>query len=613
METPLNEVPTPPELPQTENPTPQPPAKKRRKWLLPVIIGGGAAFLLLLVGIIAFFLLRSSDLPFKPDTSLIPVSSDGEHWGYINKDGNYVINPQFKDATWFNNGLARVENEDGKYGFIDKKGNFKIPAQYSQATIFNEGLAFVVEEGGHPTCIDKNGNVKFEFAMAEGVGCFQEGLAPFYTLNNDNEAKWGFVDKKGNVVINPQFAYVHNFSNGLAAVATDKEKWGFINKEGTYVINPQFDNVGNFYKTGIAPFKTGDKWGFIDKKGKYVINPQFEAVSDFYENTAIVSQNDKCGFINEKGNFIINPQFDNCSVFIYGEGLAAVALDDKVGFIDKKGKYIINPQFDFAFDFCDGFSIVGMDGKYGIINKKGNYIVNPQFEEIKQPYLDFSMVQNEYYDASKFLNHFLKNFNAANVDGLPVSDVTLSDIASHNVYRHTWEANTWNRRVPIRLNEKMSDDITLADVEFNFLSDTYNYSGDWWSYEKTYNYSAYCSYATYSFDLDNKAAKRSGSIAVALCNKLKSIYGGTVSNFESEYSYGTNKKVECKNVNFIVMGSYGKLHMLVFFDEDSYQEMLNELTKDEEEMITEETTYEYEEDYDHTDSVAVTDSMSYSW
>ena len=90
METPLNEVPTPPELPQTENPTSQSPAKKRKKWLLPVIIGGGAAFLLVIAGIIAFFLLRSSNLPFKPDTSLIPVMN-GDHWGYINKKGKILL------------------------------------------------------------------------------------------------------------------------------------------------------------------------------------------------------------------------------------------------------------------------------------------------------------------------------------------------------------------------------------------------------------------------------------------------------------------------------------------------------------------------------------------
>ena len=593
METPLNEVPTPQELPKTDNPTPQPPAKKRRKWLIPVIIGAAAAFMLVLAGIVALFLLlRSSDPSFKPDTSLIPVSN-GEKWGYIDKKGNYVINPQFKDATWFNNGLARVQNEEGKYGFIDKKGNYEIPAHYSQATIFAEGLAFVVEDGGHPTCIDKDGDTEFEFTMADGVCCFQEGLAPFYILNDKNEAKWGFVDKKGDVVINPQFTYVRYFNNGLAAVANDKDKWGFINKEGTYVINPQFDNVGDFHDAGIAPFKSGEKWGYIDKKGKYVINPQFESVSDFYDGKAIALQSGKWGYINPKGKFIINPQFDNCSIFIYGEKIAAIMMDDKVGYIDEKGKYVINPQFDMAYDFCDGFAFVKSGDKYGLINPKGNYIVNPQFDNIKQPYLDFSLVQSEYYDASKFLKSFLSNFTASQVDGMPVAGVTLSDIASHHKYSGDWKSNLWYRSLTLKQDDDITDDINLNEVSFSFSSDTYNYSYDWWSYDKTYHYSAPCTYVTYKFDLDHKAAYRAKSIGTALCDKLRSIYGGKVSAVESKYAYAFVKKIECGSINFIVSGSYSSLMMTVFFDQDTYQDTIRELTKDDEEVVAETDPSDY--------------------
>ena len=603
MEDTINEVPTPPALPKEETPIPPKPAKKRRKWLIPVIIGGGAAFLLAITAGVLFFFLHSSGPAFKPDTSLIPVS-DGEHWGYINKKGNYVINPQFKDASWFNNGLARVMAEDGKYGFIDKKGNYEIAAQYSQATIFNEGLAFVVEEGGYPTCIDKDGDIVFEFSMAEGVGCFKEGLAPFYVLNDKNEAKWGFVDKKGNVAINPQFTYVRSFCNGLAAVANDKEKFGFIDKDGLYVINPQFDNAGNFSDNGLASFKSGDKWGFIDKKGKYIINPQFDAASDFYDGKAIVGQNDKFGFINKNGNFIINPQFDNASIFIYGEGLAAVLMDEKVGFIDEKGKYVINPQFEYASDFIDGMSFVRSGDNYGIINKKGNYIVNPQFEQVKEPYLDFSMVQSEYYDASKFLSTFLKNFSSSQVDGLPAAGVTLSDIASSSKYSDSWKSNTWSNYISLRPNEEMTDDITLTDVEFKFLSNTYTYSYGWWSYEKEYNYSDVCSSITYTFDLDNKAAYRSGSIAAALCNKLKNTYGGTVSNFESEYSYGPNKKVEGGKVNCIVTGTYSTLSLTIFFDKDSYSEVLRNLTQTDEIVETEAS-----DEWDYNDSTIIAEAV----
>jgi hypothetical protein len=54
-------------------------------------------------------------------------------------------------------------------------------------------------------------------------------------------------------------------------------KWGYIDKTGKIVINPQFDNAWRF-NDGLAKVRFGEKYGFIDKKGKIVINPQFDGI-----------------------------------------------------------------------------------------------------------------------------------------------------------------------------------------------------------------------------------------------------------------------------------------------------------------------------------------------
>lgn len=50
-------------------------------------------------------------------------------YGYVNKNGEFVIKPIFDDATPFHGGLAEV-TIDGKIGFINNKGNFVIPCIY---------------------------------------------------------------------------------------------------------------------------------------------------------------------------------------------------------------------------------------------------------------------------------------------------------------------------------------------------------------------------------------------------------------------------------------------------------------------------------------------------
>jgi hypothetical protein len=82
---------------------------------------------------------------------------------------------------------------------------------------------------------------------------------------DDTTGKWGFIDKTGHYVINPQFDSAEPFSDGLAAVRIggwETGKFGFIDKTGHIVINPQFDFVSAF-SDGLAAVRIGSKWGYI--------------------------------------------------------------------------------------------------------------------------------------------------------------------------------------------------------------------------------------------------------------------------------------------------------------------------------------------------------------
>ena len=87
--------------------------------------------------------------------------------------------------------------------------------------------------------------------------------------------KTGYIDKKGQVVIVPQFDVGHEFSEGLAAVSIGG-KYGFVNPKGELVINPQFDGA-DIFSEGMALVWIGRKTGFVDQKGTLVINPQFDS------------------------------------------------------------------------------------------------------------------------------------------------------------------------------------------------------------------------------------------------------------------------------------------------------------------------------------------------
>lgn len=203
----------------------------------------------------------------------------------------------------------------------------------------------------------------------------------------------GFIDRTGKIIVNPQFTYAMNYSEGLIAVELINGKYGFIDKTGKFVINPQFENAGTFSE-GLARVRINQKYGYIDKVGNIVIQPQFAPTGQsnggvFSEGLAAValgeSTDDKEGYIDKTGKIVIEPKYKYATPF--SEGLAAVQSYDtgKFGFIDKNGKFVINPQFDFAGyfggskGFSEGLAAVGFQKQVGFIDKTGNFIIKPEF------------------------------------------------------------------------------------------------------------------------------------------------------------------------------------------------------------------------------------------
>lgn len=220
------------------------------------------------------------------------------------------------------------------------------------------------------------------------------GVYPFWSAGADGRTQAGFVDAKGNVVVQPAWDVAGVSivlgrplvcNEGMCAVAK-AGKWGYISTSGQLVIPPQFDAAEAFVN-GQAPVKLGNRWGYIDKTGRYAINPQFTDAGYFYSNLARASTEPGWGFIGRSGNWVIRPQFANAESF--SEGLASACVKEsnvfgstqgKCGFISTDGRFTIKPQFDEAGTFSEGLATVKMDGKWGYINGAGTIVINPQFD-----------------------------------------------------------------------------------------------------------------------------------------------------------------------------------------------------------------------------------------
>ena len=389
----------------------------------PLIVLGYLVCMVFIVLIIVYLSISGkiptldTGMESKKTTILYKIIQNGKY-GFIDAKGKIVISPQFDYVKDFSESIAAfnlggsVQNSGslsvifndimitvygGKWGFINEVGNYVVNPQFDDVQSFSEGLA-TVSVGGSPIT-------------------FGGSQIPA-TIGGVEGSKWGFIDKKGNYIVNPQFDDVWTgFEHGVAlvnlgmklygmrdgkVVAGEKGKWGLIDKTGKYILNPQFDEVRNL-NGGLFAFAVGNKFGIIDKNGKYVASPKYDEIEKFSEDVAAVKIGHKWGFISSEGQYIVDPQFDQ--VHSYKEGLAAVCVGGKLqvygdtyggkwGFIDKKGNYIVNSQFDDVHYIADGlvgvniggrtdkkYAFIIKGGKWGIIDLDGKYIVDPIYDD----------------------------------------------------------------------------------------------------------------------------------------------------------------------------------------------------------------------------------------
>ncbi|MCB0465039.1 MAG: WG repeat-containing protein, partial [Aequorivita sp.] len=127
--------------------------------------------------------------------------------------------------------------------------------------------------------------------------------------------KVGFINGKGEWVIQPAYDKVRAFNVGLAPVNEGKE-WGFINEKGEKIIDIKYRDAEIFSDNGLAPVKEKKLWGFVDKTGKLVIPMEYDISIGMFG--FLQSGSDK-GFI---------------------DGLARVKKNKEWGFIDKTGKVV---------------------------------------------------------------------------------------------------------------------------------------------------------------------------------------------------------------------------------------------------------------------------------
>ncbi len=324
-------------------------------------------------------------------TKLFPMEVKGK-WGYMDQIGRMVIPAMYDYADDFKDGFAVVALKNLPCIINEKNVRIVDTSLYQFISPFSEGLAAVNDFNHKKYYINTKGQrvINLGDTIYEARK-FKNGLAVVSKQVDDHVLKFnhdiitlgykfGYIDTKGNLMINFLYEDADDFDEDLARVQL-KKKYGLINTKGEMILKAEYGNIDHFFENKAVIDGLG-KYGYVDTKGNVVIKPKFDMAYDFTEGMAAIwnAANNKYGFINGEGEIKIPLIYDNVKPF--SEGKAAVLKDGKWGFIDKNGTLVLRHVFDNASVYREGMCAVLIKRKWGFIDAAGSLIIPADFDAV---------------------------------------------------------------------------------------------------------------------------------------------------------------------------------------------------------------------------------------
>lgn len=364
----------------------------------------------------------------EADLEYLPVIVDkGDKWGMIGPDGKILFNDEFEnEPSSVVNGVFYVmeNNRYSLYKAKEKPELIKGAEDLIQPGYYTEGLIPIVREGERISLINIDGETKLTLTPISGQEVIQSGNR-FEEGNLHvklQNGKYGTINKKGEVIIEPKYDLISNFSEGICvAIVNGKDSDDSITivclnnngKEifkikGAYKLNNQAMAMG--FQGGRFPVIKGDILGFIDRKGEFNKIPskytEYIPLSNKY--FAVKNSDDKWGILDRDNEVVLRLKYSD--VEYLGEDLFYVRNEKNSEIINAKGDikadidedyglfaFSLLSRLGFANSFClaggenNSIMLYGRDGKpltKSDFYKLGVNILQDSYADIRSDFFD---------------------------------------------------------------------------------------------------------------------------------------------------------------------------------------------------------------------------------
>ena len=199
----------------------------------------------------------------KSATSRGVIFTKNGLYGEMTTNGEITIEAKYQDLKEAKDGIYIAKQND-KYGIIDVDGNEKITFDYTGITYNERANLFLAEDPEYKTSIiDNEYNVKIIGILSE-INTEES----YIKMRIDDEYKYyNFsCEEKPNTEL---------LQNNTIFLSKKDGKYGYVDKKGNVVVDYIYDDATEQNEYGFASVKKNGLWGSIGKDGKEIIEPKY--------------------------------------------------------------------------------------------------------------------------------------------------------------------------------------------------------------------------------------------------------------------------------------------------------------------------------------------------
>lgn len=340
-----------------------------------------------------------NDAGIYRDDFVVPVLK-GRRLGLLDNYGDVVRPcdiPYVRWFCWFSDGLLAVQNKKGKWGYINTEGETVIEAQYDGATEFRCGLGIVRKKTKY-LYLNRQGEVVISPQNPMDVfACDRSRICSLKDIYAPS-ARFGYIDALGKFVI-PCIYYDanHYFSGNRSAVSDQmfpdkrgrpKLWYKLIDINGDPVTGPEYRHINKFYYSRASYVREeGGRtvYGVLTLDGTRIMeSPDMrfydctDRVIDFCRNHEDENCRERHGLMDAQGNILFESKRP-CQFSEFKNGFCVGLLgdgddpgNDFFEYFTEDGRQITDGHFSYAdgFEHAMGYARINEE-RHVYVNREG--------------------------------------------------------------------------------------------------------------------------------------------------------------------------------------------------------------------------------------------------